>query len=67
MKGNNPGDWVHGSYLIGNATAVNTTISKGKNEISGLVSYSPSTAQGILLGEKFLGDYLSGRVLILRG
>jgi len=51
---------VHYRHLIGNATAMNATISKGTNKIAGVISYSPSTAQDTLQGEKFLGDYLSG-------
>lgn len=47
-------------HLIGNATAINATVSNGTNKISGIVTYAPSTAADIPYAEKFLGEYLSG-------
>ena len=50
----------HGRHLIGNATTINATVSKGLNEINGIVTYAPYLAEDIPFGEEFLGEYLSG-------
>ena len=47
-------------HLIGNATAVNATLTNGTNIIQGTVIYAPSSPQETKFAEKFLGDYLSG-------
>jgi hypothetical protein len=47
-------------YLIGNATAVNATVTNGTNIIQGTVVYAPLSPQETKYAEKFLGEYLSG-------
>ena len=58
--GNTSQIYAEGSHRIGNATAVNVTISKGSNTVAGTILYSPSTPEEIRHGEKFIGRYLSG-------
>lgn len=53
-------DWINRRHLIGNATAINASVTKGVNQISGLVTYAPATAADIPFGQEFLGEYLSG-------
>jgi hypothetical protein len=66
MMGNSPLSFVHRRHLIGNATALNTTITNGTNKISGIVAYGPA-ARDIIYGEKFLAEYLSGTPSLING
>jgi hypothetical protein len=51
------------SELIGNATVEDVSIVRGANVLRGGMFYAPGTARGRVLGEKFLGECLSGMTL----